>query len=301
MKRFFLRAFFFLIVVTLSAAPFIWKISKHFNDRFYNKFRDKANSMIIGGSRALFGINPDSLNRSGWMKAPVLNFSFTVATSPYGETYYDAIVKKIQEDDTGGVFILDVNPITISASKKNSSLPEDQLILSRLKVFNMDPNLDYILENGGHPLYQFLFDRSAALPDGEIPHTSGWLEGITKTDSIHFEARTEKGITAYRKVFGETGVSDFRLAWLRKIVDELSAHGRVYLVRLPVSLRMRSLEQEYYPDFSDRMHQLIAGTKAKYFDFSERTGYVFNDIHHLSAGSACAFSSFLADTLSKIR
>jgi len=288
------------LLIFATTAPLLWHIAGNFSDKFYHKFQYSASSMILGGSRALFGLDPECINKTNWINGPLLNFSFTIATSPYGEIYYNAILKKLSGNNKQGIFILEVNPVGISTKKLSNKLPETELVLGRLKVFNMNRNVDYILENSGHPLYQFLMNKKAGEDDGEIPHASGWLESLGKFDSAKSKQNISKGVISYTKVFSESVVSEDRLFWLEKIIEKLSENGHVFLIRMPISPEMKQMEDAYCPDFNNLMQQRASSYKADFLDFSGETNYTFKDVHHMTTESAEKFSVFLGDTLVKV-
>jgi hypothetical protein len=47
------------------------------------------------------------------------NFSFTIVDSPYGPIYHYAIKRKINENSKSSIFILSVDPWSISSTTKN--------------------------------------------------------------------------------------------------------------------------------------------------------------------------------------
>jgi hypothetical protein len=301
MQQFFLRSGLFLLLILLSVSPVLWYVSKNFSDKFFHKFEYPAASMILGGSRALYGIDPDAINKANWIKGPVLNFSFTIATSPYGEIYYNAILKKLAEESTNGVFILEVNPVGIANNKLSNNIPERELLLGHMKFFNLDKNVDYILENGGRPLYQFLVDKNAGQEQGEIHHVNGWFESPEKTDSIKFKINIQKGIESYKKVFAAKVISEDRLQWLEKIAVKLSERGKVFLVRMPVAPQMKEMEDKFCPDFNKKMLELASRSGSGFLDFSSKKEFQFKDIHHMTVSSAKTFSVFLGDSLKKLK
>ena len=105
MKIFLIKSFLFIFLVVFTLFPIFRYISKDFSDRFYDKFLYKAPSLIIGSSRALYALMPEHINNNRKINKPFLNFGFTMATSPYGEVYYDAIMKKVKSANTPGVSI----------------------------------------------------------------------------------------------------------------------------------------------------------------------------------------------------
>jgi hypothetical protein len=298
MKKLVLKSFLLLCCLALTFVPVFHLISKEFSDRFYHKFTYKAPSLLLGSSRALLGLNPDKINAKKKMPPPILNFGFTQATSPYGEVYYNAIMKKVGTAESKGVFILEVGPLSVSS--KSDSIAEGKLILGRLRVFNANPNIDYILENSQNPLYLFLADPQTGKKKSKaIYHTNGWNQSGNTPDSLTMVANRAHGIKAYQPVFNGSSLSTYRLSWLEKTVTSLSEYGKVVLVRVPVTSEMKKMEDVYCPGFNDIMKQLAEKKNALYLDMMNTGDYVFLDIHHLSSESANVFSERLGDTLLK--
>jgi len=300
MKKILIKSFFFLLLIAASTLPLLKFISKDFADKFYYKFTYKAQSLILGSSRTLLSIDPESVNKKKWITSPLLNYGFTQATSPYGEIYYKAICKKLLDSGKQGCFILEVNPIGMSTDTKKSKLPEEGLILDRLLLFNINPNIDYILENTQAPLYLFFFNDKKKAGEKEHFHKSGWVENIAVTDSIKKSKKIASQTREYQKVFDTYTLSDYRKNWFEKTIDELSLFGKVIVIRVPITPKMKNMENIYYPDFNKMIFSIALKHSVPYLDFSEITGYNFNDLHHMSSESAIKFSEFLGDTLQKI-
>lgn len=296
MKSFLLKLSLFSLLVLATTAGIFWKVKKNFSDRFYNKFKQPACSMVIGSSRALLGLDPETISKFYPAEKPFLNFSFTQATSPYGEVYYHAIESKLCDSTTHGIFILEIAPMGISESK--GPWREKSLILGRMQFFNLDPNPEYIARNNEQPFYfNVFFDRKKKAT--QEPHPSGWLENLSVQDSLLHLKKMKEQDKEYSELFETCHLSSYRQEWLEKTIRLLSRHGRVVLLRMPVSPRMREMEDQYCPDFEKRMNALAIRTASDFIDLSGEQDFRYFDLHHMTSPSALQFSELLGRSLLK--
>ncbi|RZK48424.1 MAG: hypothetical protein EOO59_16825, partial [Hymenobacter sp.] len=89
-------------------------------DAFYARFASPpAGSLVLGTSRAAQAILPSALAaRLGrHYDGPWLNYAFTLAESPYGPGYLSSIRRKLAAGTTQGLFILAVDPWSLSLPK----------------------------------------------------------------------------------------------------------------------------------------------------------------------------------------
>ena len=112
----------------------------------------KQKSLILGTSRAAQGIFPeefqdliDTFNFEG----PLYNFAFTALNSPYGEHYFSAIQQKLDPAAKNGLFVLTVDPWSLSSlqsnTKNNLGGREADLFLGNLNCYTCNPNFEYLL------------------------------------------------------------------------------------------------------------------------------------------------------------
>jgi hypothetical protein len=120
------------------------------DDNFYRRFTSPpAPSLVVGSSRCAQGIVPSVINNSSLPFArPLYNYCFTNGNSPYGP-YYLRSIKKKTKGDKDGVFIVEVNPWTLSVSEPSLSeneYREANRLIGKMEIVNsIDPNLEYIL------------------------------------------------------------------------------------------------------------------------------------------------------------
>ena len=169
-------------------------------DAFYLRFASpRQSSLILGTSRAAQGINPSAMN-SILQNNNIYNFSFSVAHSPYGPVYLESIKRKIKMNAKNGIFILTVDPWSISCEYGN---PEDSLTfrerglaLGKIKIVDMCPNIPYLIISYNQPYINLLLYKK---DNAELLHENGWLEINVPMDSISVAKRTRIKIEHYKK------------------------------------------------------------------------------------------------------
>jgi hypothetical protein len=113
----------------------------------------------------------------------------------------------------------------------------------------------------------------------------GWLDVYTSLDSAFVKRKEEAMFETYRKKSIMRAHSEKRIEYLNATIEFLKNHGDVYLVRLPVHKKMLSIEQQYMPDFNERISNAIFMSEG-YFDFSTLDNeYRYTDGNHLTKNS----------------
>src|SRR5699024_3885965 len=75
--------------------------------------------------------------------------------------------------------------------------------------------------------------------------------------------------------------STLRFEYLIKTIMFLQKHGKVYLIRLPISEEVLKIENEFMPDFNENINELIELTEG-YFDMTPHNEqFVYNDGNHI--------------------
>ncbi|GAB3865116.1 hypothetical protein GCM10028824_03530 [Hymenobacter segetis] len=265
-------------------------------DAFYGRFTSPpAGSLILGTSRAAQGIRPAVLaaQLGGQFEGPMLNYAFTLTHSPYGPAYLASIRRKLRPEVRHGLFILAVDPWSLSLTGPEGSFPETQSFIGQLHQVSQNPNLPYLTRYQTKPLYRLPLDYATAT---ERLHPDGWLEVNIGTDSAQVRARTARKLQDYRLLAASQHLSSGRLQALRQTIAFLKPHGRVVLVRLPVGSSLLQLEQVYQPGFEQLMRQTAADFSVPYLDYSARP-YATTDGNHLQRAASAAFSEQLAEDL----
>lgn len=288
MKKFLFQiGAFSLLLAVLYLGVFC--LADGYTDAFYLRFTGpKQTSLVLGTSRAAQGVNPAVLN-SVLQRKDLFNYSFSVAHSPYGAAYFESIGKKLDPLTRNGVFILTVDPWSISCESED---PDDSLhfrewdlAVGKTKMVNMYPNIAYLIQSYDQPYINLLLQKK----DTTIRlHENGWLEISVPMDSLSVGRRTRQKIDHYKKNnLKNFKFSRLRMSNLAQSIYFLQKHGEVFLVRLPVRPEILDVENKYMPDFNEKLLLLSQKYGVKYKTF-ENSGdeYIYIDGNHLHKLSA---------------
>lgn len=244
MKRFLNRSIIFTIPIVLFFVIFSGQAGGY-TDPFYVRFTTpKQDNLILGTSRAAQGLQPDIFKKI--LKKNIYNYAFTVGHSPFGPTYLNSIKKKLSKNGENNVFVVAVDPWSISSTSEN---PNDSLnfrevgrCLGNTQIVNMKPNYLYILNNLN---LRSDFDKILNNENSSMfLHENGWLEISVNIDSTSFNQRINKKIETYTEVnLPRFNFSTLRLEYLKRTITFLNQYGQVFLVRLPVHEKMVTIEK----------------------------------------------------------
>ena len=314
MKLFVRHIFLFLSIVALLhlGLAFIADVT---TDDYYLKFSSpKQSSLILGTSRAKQGIIPSVLSSSIENRnLSIFNFSFTLKSSPFGLVYYNAIKQKIDLESKDGCFIVTVDPWSLSKKISDVNKTPDSLsVLFGISDFTSQPNFKYLFKQFPHGWGRILLNRiekpilkyySSQLDSSltgafSMLDNDGWLDVYTPLDSAFVKRKEAEIFESYRnKSIYQTG-SESRIEYLDTIVEFLSNHGEVYVVRLPVHKKMLSIEQQYMPDFNNKISNALLKSKG-YLDFSTLDNeYSYTDGNHLTKTSAKEVTQHIGEWIS---
>ena len=265
-------------------------------DAFYGRFTSPAaGSLILGTSRAAQGIQPAVL-AAGLGEAidgPLLNYAFTLMHSPYGPAYRRSIERKLRPGVKNGLFIVAVDPWSLSLAGPEGAFPESESFIGQLDQVSQNPNLPYLTHYQTKPLYRLWLDYATAT---ERLHPDGWLEVNIGTDSAQVRARTARKLLEYRLLAARQHLSAGRVLALRQTIEFLQQHGRVVLVRLPVGASLLQLENSGNSGFDPLMRQMAKEFTVSYLDYSQQP-YATTDGNHLQRAASAAFSQRLVEDL----
>ncbi len=299
MKRFLILLLIFTLLLMAGFVAVLYRAGAE-TDEFYYRFATPTqNSLVLGTSRAAQGINPAVINRM-LGRNDLFNYSFTNDHSPYGEIYLKSIQKKLSPDASSGIFILSVDPwclsSVVSAPDDITLFRENGLMLDKMKVVDMHPNFFYLMQFYDEPYSHLL---AGAHDEELVLKENGWLEVNVPMDSANIKRRTESRMKDYReKVKPSYAPSNLRMTYLESTIKFLQEHGQVYLVRVPVSIEMKSIEDEYYPNFDFRMEELSSKCDVPYFNLREsEKECTFTDGNHLSKASADKVSAQIGERI----
>ncbi|MBU6121514.1 hypothetical protein [Hymenobacter siberiensis] len=295
-SRLLLRLLLLLVAGLLGAVLLAPVVLRGGVDAFYGRFTSPpAGSLVLGTSRAAQGIRPAVLSAglAGQFDGPLLNYAFTLTHSPYGPAYLASIRRKLRPEVRNGLFIIAVDPWSLSLTGPEGTFPEAQSFIGQLHQVSQNPNLPYLTRYQTKPLYRLPLDYATAT---ERLHPDGWLEVNIGTDSAQVRARTARKLQDYRRLAASQHLSEGRLLALRQTIAFLKPHGRVVLVRLPVGRSLLQLENAYQPGFDQQMRWLAAAFSLPYLDYSNQP-YATTDGNHLQRAASAAFSQKLAADL----
>lgn len=293
MNKFLIKILLFSLLIS-AFVLLIFVKADGYSDPFYERFTTpQQKSMIIGASRAAQGIRPDILNDS-LSRKDIYNFSFTIAHSPYGPVYLEALKRKLDKNSKEGIFILDVNPWGISSKSKDpndiSGFRERNCFLADEKLKNSNPNFRYLFKYYEEYKIDILTKKSYFL------NNDGWLELLYRPDTLRFQKNTKIKLRYYKnKNLPVYNFSSLRFEYLIKTINYLKSHGMVYLVRLPVHPEMQKIDDALMPDFNEKINELCELTDVAYFDMTNMNSqFLYTDGNHLYRGSGKEVSSLIA-------
>ncbi|MGB6222634.1 hypothetical protein [Haloferula sp.] len=293
MRLFLLKSVLFVLLVAVSLYGLFLR-ADGFTDPYYLRLTTpRQHSLILGTSKAAQGLQPEVFSERLGLK--IFNYSFTLHHSSYGPVYLESVKKKLVENGDRGVFILTVDPWSISSRSEDpedlTTFPENDLCLGNVGRVDQDPNIEYLWKNKKGDFRSIIFpDRRTQL------HEDGWLEARIDMSPEGVRLRTQGKLKSYReRHLKEYRFSSVRLHSLLEMVNYLKTRGDVYIVRLPVHPEMKSIEDEAMPDFDEKLGPVIAESKG-FLDLSGKgSEYVYLDGLHLHVDSGRRVSIDIAD------
>lgn len=280
MKTFIVKTSMFLILVVFFFGAILFQ-ADGYTDGFYVRFTTpQKDNLILGTSRSAQGLQPEIFDSI--LQKDFFNYSFTISHSPYGPVYLNSIKKKLNLQVKNGVFIITVDPWSISQQGQNpndtTKFGEKNLALGNVNTVNINPNFEYLLKQLKGKYYTILTKKNSQT----FLHNDGWLDVTVDMDSASTSKRLKNKIYYYRKNnLPNCKLSTIRLDYLNQTVEFLKLHGKVYVVRLPISPEMLEIEQELMPNFNDIMDSIKQKTDG-YLDMTtENHLYKFTDGNHL--------------------
>ncbi|HEX8269210.1 MAG TPA: hypothetical protein VF581_04905 [Flavobacterium sp.] len=299
MKKFLIKCLLIFCIVT---AGFTYALYSHGGtiDYFYNKFTTPTQkSLITGDSRSLQGIQPSVLNKclaGSNYELPFFNFSFTIKEAAYGPLYTESILKKLDPETKNGVFILTVDP-WLFAKRPDENYQEKEYFEKGKPPHNMtfysaNPNYEYLIRNYGYFHFRSIFSKPSEL------HKDGWLEERKlPEDSAAFNRLLDLQHQRYTEFAAAWKKDEFRMKELRKLVERLQKHGKVFLVRLPTIKSIEDIEDKFWPGFDAEIQQVAYAQKVSYLNFVAVKGYQTYDGNHLDKKGGAEFTKTLCDSI----
>lgn len=311
MKKFLSKLLTYLLLIGLLVILYILLIAwrPDLVDNFYYRFTtEKANSLVLGGSRAAQGIIPDVFNDSICNKKnKLINHAFALGPSSFGPNYYKEITKKLKNESSSGLFIISINPWSLSTRIENTSDDslmffevERNMFVGNLNSSNSNPNFDYLTNYWNEKFHPFeMIFKHLMHYEGILElHENGWLEVNINMDSASLNNRVLNSTTEYKEKAKNVKFSYTRLFFLEKIIRYLEKRGDIYFVRLPVSVGMAEIEKTKFPEFENIIQQLAGKYNIKYINFINSSGeYLTTDTHHLWKEESELISQQICDSI----
>ena len=280
MKKYLLQLSIFSII-SLSTFIIILSSTNGYSDPFYIRFTTpKQQNLILGTSRAAQGLQPHVFKQL--MDLDIYNYAFTVSQSPYGPIYLESIKNKLDRNSENGIFIITVDPWSISSKTLNPNdikhFRENELCVGNTPMVDSKPNFQYLFNNlSGKYADILLKDIKSSM----FLHENGWLEVTISMDSTKVKKRIDSKIENYRENLSKWKYSSLRLEYLKKTILFLKNYGKVYLIRLPVHERMMKIENELTMNFDEKIKKVVPLADG-YFDMTpSNIKFNYTDGNHL--------------------
>ena len=299
----FLAKTFFIFSIIITSYVLLGFLADGKTDPFYLRFTSpKQHSLILGSSRAAQGIVSTILNDEldeAILEGEIYNYSFTVLHSPFGAVYLNAIKEKLSEKTKKGLFIISVDPWSISSRIDIDYPRESKLELAKISEFNSYPNYDY-LRNAYQDSFFSLIPKKITPNQKMKLHNNGWLEMSIELDSIVIKKGSALKLYNYKtKKLPRNKISESRIFYLEKIIKLLKKHGKVILVRIPLDKRMLEIENMLDSSFNSKMKFIAEKNNIPYMLYKD-DNYLFPDGNHLYKESGKKFSKLLAKDINQL-
>lgn len=279
-------------------------------DASYLKFTtSRQHSLVLGNSRAAQAVVPDVFDEylHGLdFQGPLFNFGFSLSTSPYGPYYLESIKRKLDTTTTRGLFILSVDPWSISrdailTSDNPAHYNESRTFPYNVRFANVNPNLEYLIKNYYKGWGDMIIANTIRTVQAEL-HPNGWLEITIPMNKKRHKQRIRGKVKLYREQnFYVKTYSPTRLDYLKKTIQYLKQYGEVFLVRIPLDAGLAEVEHEYLPEFDELMEACSSELNVPYLNyFGDNSLYQTTDGNHLYKESAKIFSKKLAEDIKRM-
>ncbi|MCC6937029.1 MAG: hypothetical protein IT226_02295 [Flavobacteriales bacterium] len=301
----FLRRLALFLLIPIAVLLAILFRADGSTDEYYLRFTTPpATSLVLGTSRAAQGIQPhvlDSVLAEAGIHVKTMNYAFAMGLSPYGPTYLNSIRKKLDPAAKDGVFVLAVDPWSLSATRVRGRIEFDESsnFLAKMDLVNMHPNIEYLLTVYPKPLLGILVPDPRANDKRLLLHEDGWLEVSVPMDPASVAHRRTEKLAEYRNERLPNAVpSNARIGALLMTIDLLKPHGRVLLVRLPVSDAMLEMENELMPHFNRLIDLIARHEQVDQLDLSANgDAWTYTDLHHLYTADGARVTAMIARKL----
>ena len=231
----------------------------------------------------------------------MFNFAFTLDDSPFGSGYFNAICNKVDKTTKRGIFIVTVDPYSLTKDTGNHKDDENKFwernaFVSNMHFVNESPNLEYLFRFYDKPIVSLAYNKSSTMR----LHKDGWLELTVPMDSESVQKRIKTKVEKYTEVANQSNFSLVRYEYFKKTIIFLRQFGEVYVVRLPVSKEMRPIEDKIIPDFDKMIQLYLNSVNVSYINLIEECGkYRTIDGNHLYKLDGAKVSGYIAEQIKK--
>jgi hypothetical protein len=296
-RNFWLKIASVMLVLFLLHAAMIPFVDGNFSLGLYKVSGPQQHNLIIGTSRIAQALKPSALKEE--LGADFLNFAIDASSTSYSEMYNNAIRKKIDPNTKDGVFILSLDPWTLSRihdpKTKEIVYTENESALGKLWTFNQPLNIEYLYRdcNTGWGSILMTHLRNNSTVNG---HKDGWVEVTRPTDKAFIQARKESKLKARRAELEDVSFSIDRVKALESLIEFLAPKGEIYLIRLPVDPDFVELENELMPNFNVVVDSITNKYDLSFYDMQFlNSEVIFNDGHHINKEYSSFISKKVAD------
>lgn len=311
MKKFLLNTLLYFILLGIIVSIYISIIyfRPDLVDYFYYRFTtERSNSLILGGSRAAQGIKPQVFNnRICNNDNKIINHSFALGPSNFGQNYFREIKQKLKPNGDNGLFIISVVPWNFATDITN--VQDDSLLffevrqnlfVGNLKSSSSNPNLEYLWKywNDKFSVFEMSFKHLIDYKGILKLHADGWLEVNIAMDSTSVRKRIKNTTRGYTERSKYVKWSNTRYHYFEEIVNYLHKRGEVYIVRLPASRNMAELEYKKFPDFDKNINAIALKYDIPYINYMGESGnFLTTDTHHLWKEESERISNYFCDSI----
>lgn len=296
MRKFIIRLILVLFIPVLFIIfSYVFWLNGYIDPFYLRISSPQKSSMIFGTSRASFSMVPSVFESNGF---DIYNYGFTIEVAPWGESYYNSICKKLDTTSNNGLFVLSVDPFSLSSSFSQDGVEDIPVTtLSQISSVTASPNWEYIYKKDVKP-WRYLLILMHIEKMNFCLHEDGWFENLRGWDDKTEKVETPLKLNEYRRFYKNRKLSNSRLGYLEKTIHKLKPYGQVVLIRVPTSAEMYSYECEYMPSFDSIINELSNRYQVKYYNFVSLSGtYRTFDGNHLIPEDAKKFTQVVCDSL----
>lgn len=266
-------------------------------DDNYLQFTRQGNNIIMGDSRGAQAIVSDTLEKH-FLGRAFDNFALNITYSPYGEIYLKGLKRKLKKNTKDGIFILTVDPWSVSMDKNATGFSEEPSPLNDMILYNIKPNYEYLIRHYHQSWFYIYRDRAAQGKSATFLHDNGWLEVSVDMNPAELAKRVKEKVEFYKGFAKGQALSPIRLKYFQETIQYLNHFGKVYIVRLPGGPEINEIEKNYAPDFNPLMKQIARKNNAVYFDFTPQVNnYTFTDGNHMYKESSKVLTRQIVDSI----